>query len=419
MIFIAFLALEGAFPLWPQEQKEAILPPIEAPKKRGELYRNHLLVDYYIGYYSQGEPRETLERALERARPFLPFIREQVRSRGLPSELVYLPLLESSYKTDAVSSSGATGLWQFMMNSIAPYDIRVNSWLDERRDFWKSTEAALEKLSYNYKETGDWYLAIGAYNFGLNGIKRALANNDVKTYWDLVEKELISEEAATYVAKLIALATVVENSEVYGLNLPLEEDPQWVRVPLKQSVYLKEIIKKIEIDPDLFLRANQELNHPVTPPAEIGYSLKIPSAYQEALIEVLKESEALMGFRQYTIQKEDTLEEISQWYALEEEELLSYNSGLSDRLRPGRIIYIPVNNPNQERRPGELSSYGFKSWTERYTIQKGDSLWKIAGHYKISPEELAAVNHLPLNSIITPGMILRVPKIGQEELEDG
>jgi membrane-bound lytic murein transglycosylase D len=101
------------------------------------------------------------------------FVAERIRWYGLPEELIFLPVIESEWSPHAVSRSGAAGLWQFMRNSIAGYDMRVDEWVDERRDFMKSTDAALRKLRDNYETLGSWEMAIAAYNCGLGAASRA------------------------------------------------------------------------------------------------------------------------------------------------------------------------------------------------------------------------------------------------------
>jgi len=121
-------------------------------------------VRYYIEYFTKSGNLDYIRRCLTRAEAFIPFIADRLEAREMPPEILYLPLIESAFRVNARSRSGATGLWQFMMNSIDPYDIHVNAWQDDRRDFWKSTEAALHKLEYNYQKTGNWALALAAYN---------------------------------------------------------------------------------------------------------------------------------------------------------------------------------------------------------------------------------------------------------------
>ncbi|MCL2374469.1 MAG: lytic transglycosylase domain-containing protein, partial [Treponema sp.] len=169
------------------------------------------LTQRYIRHNSTPGGQASLAAIMRRAGPYLAFIRQRVAYMELPPELVYLPVIESAYLITAVSRSGAAGLWQFMENSIAPFDIRVTDWMDQRRDFWKSTYGALRKLRGNYRVLGDWPLALAAYNAGLGGTRRLIASSGIDNYWTLSERRLLREETIHYVPRLIAAAYVLSN----------------------------------------------------------------------------------------------------------------------------------------------------------------------------------------------------------------
>lgn len=157
--------------------------------------------------------------------PFLGFIRRRLEEKALPWELAFLPAVESAFRTRAVSPSAAVGLWQFMMNSIGPYDMAVDRWRDDRRDFWRATEGALEKLKYNYSVLGDWYLALAAYNCGLGRVTRTIESTGIKDYWELRTKGLLPRETRDYVPRFLAVAHLLGHPG--RLRLPLSWEPPW------------------------------------------------------------------------------------------------------------------------------------------------------------------------------------------------
>ena len=163
-------------------------------------------VQAHYKHYSGRTGQEYLHRVLRRGEAYLPFINNTVREMNLPWELAYLPIIESAFIPTAVSRSGATGLWQFMMNSIHPYNMQVNTWMDERRDFWKATLGALKKLEYNYSVLGDWLLAIGAYNCGLGGMQRAVEAAGTRNFWTLARNGYLPAETAAYVPRFLAVS---------------------------------------------------------------------------------------------------------------------------------------------------------------------------------------------------------------------
>ena len=122
--------------------------------------------------------KKWLKTVMERSLPYLAYIEEKIEEYGLPKELVFLPVIESEYSPYAVSRSGATGIWQFMRNSISGYGLSISDWADDRKDFMKSTDAALRKLKDNYTALGDWLLAIAAYNAGLGAVSRAVKTSE-------------------------------------------------------------------------------------------------------------------------------------------------------------------------------------------------------------------------------------------------
>ncbi|MCX8014108.1 MAG: lytic transglycosylase domain-containing protein, partial [Rectinema sp.] len=166
----------------------------------------HELFEKYRRYYLSANGRKVLSNVLKKASPFLDYIKIKVEEYGLPAEIAFLPVIESAYSPFAVSRSGATGIWQFMRNSIKGYGLTITEWVDERRDFMKSTDAALKKLMDNYKALQDWPLAIAAYNAGLGAVSRAVnkAGGD-KDFWHLYENGLISKQALDYVPKFLAV----------------------------------------------------------------------------------------------------------------------------------------------------------------------------------------------------------------------
>lgn len=360
--------------------------------------------------YASDEKLAYLQRSLNRSAPFRSHIRETIKEKNLPGELIYLPLVESAYRVDAVSRSGAVGLWQFMMNSIEPYDIEVNDWRDDRRDFWRATESALDKLQYNYEKLGSWDLALAAYNCGLNGLRRTMESSGISNYWQLAEKKLLPGETEYYLPKFLAISIICSYGGRYGLETGWEEELHWERVELNHSVDLKMVSSAIGIDYDLLTLGNAELIYHVTPPADSGYKLKIPIPFADSLSRTLEESDsAFMEFYKYNIKTGDTLSEISEYYKVPLSLIYRYNEGISPRhLRTGQTVIIPALFQMTPYRADEEMNVNFD---DTYIVQKGDSLWSISGIYEITPELLASRNRIPLSGTLNIGMKLSVPLI--------
>lgn len=181
-----------------------------------------------------------LQAIASRAEPFLHLITEKVEQRGLPLELVLLPIVESSFDPFAYSHGSAAGLWQFISSTGKRYGLKQNFWYDGRRDVAAATDAALDYLTVlNQHFDGDWYHAIAAYNSGEGRVARAIkANKKAGKPIDFFSLDL-PKETSGYVPKLIALADVIANQEKYGISIPaIENRPVLATVDPKEQLDL-------------------------------------------------------------------------------------------------------------------------------------------------------------------------------------
>jgi len=363
----------------------------------------------YLAQYASPGGRQWLETVMTRGQPYLPFIRREVERRGLPPELAYLPVLESAYLPTAVSKSGAVGLWQFMSNSIAPFGLRVDDWVDERRDFWKSTDAALRKLEENHRYFGDWPLALAAYNAGLGAVDRAVKKAGTKDYWVLCEKKLLKPETIQYVPKFIALSRVLNRAGSYGLDLGWPESVEWVRVPVGRTVDLGLLAQTAGLDAALLKRANPELRYAVTPPGP-DYRLKVRREDEAKVSATLADKAAkLVKYYFHTIRSGDTLSALSRHYGVGVEQILNVNPGLKARyLQLGARIVVPAFKEvgPYER---ERSAAPALSFDGTHLVKKGETLWAIALAYDVDPEALAQANGMDLSTILREGKVLKTP----------
>lgn len=246
--------------------------------------------------------RAELKAILENGSQYRHYIKRRLAEEGLPACIEYIPVIESSYKPLASPASGKSiGLWQFMENSIENY-LRKTKWIDERRDPWKSTDAALKKLKANHKEFGDWLLAIAAYNCGAGAVKRALKKTSEKTFWSLSKNKLIPDHAIAYVPNLLAVSDLAENAAWYNLDLPkafyepLEYSPldDFDILEVRQAISLKALANELRIDEKILLELNPALLYGITPPDE-EYELRLPNgkrtAAEDAIFSIMLKSD--------------------------------------------------------------------------------------------------------------------------------
>jgi membrane-bound lytic murein transglycosylase D len=370
------------------------------------------LTQQYIRQYSGAGGLAWLKTVMDRGGPYQAFIRREIEKRNLPPELIYLPVIESAYLATAVSKSGAAGLWQFMKNSIGPFNIRVTGWVDERMDFWKSTEGALRKLEENYRYFEDWPLALAAYNAGLGAVSRIVQQTGIRDYWVLSANKQLKAETVQYVPKLLAVSYILSNSRRFGIDLTWTEDPRWLRIPVDRPVDLELLAERAGVPGEILKRGNQELLFSVTPP-DAGYELKVRAADAAAISAVLEQKDIpLINYYFYTIQSGDTLSVLARHYGISVEQILAVNPGTEPRfLKLGARLRIPAIkevNPYQRQR-NTSGEEGAPLFEGNHLVKRGETLWSIALAYDVDPEFLAEANGMALNDILREGRSLKTP----------
>ena len=306
-------------------------------------YPEHELILKFHNEFNSNFGEKLLSSILKNASPYRAFIREKLIEYELPLCLEYLPVIESSFNTKAVSKSGAVGMWQFMENSIAGL-LTKNSWVDERKDPWLSTEAAIKKLKQNYNYFGDWALALAAYNMGLGGLSRIIKNSGCTTFWELVDGGHLKSETKNYVPKFLAIADLITNAEYYGLDLPAfseEESYDTTTIKLDFQISLEQLAKASNISVENFKLLNPGLLYPVTPYTN-NYQLRVFSKDKEIVEKALSTLKPL-DTNIYTVVAGDTLWGISRRYGLSVEALCTANNIKENQiLRIGTRLVLPI-----------------------------------------------------------------------------
>jgi membrane-bound lytic murein transglycosylase D len=365
------------------------------------------LTRHYIDQYSGPGGIAWLEAIMNRAGPYMGFIRKEIEERNLPPELIYLPVIESGYLSTAVSKSGAAGLWQFMKNSIAPFDMQVTEWADERMDFWKSTIGALRKLEENYTYFGDWPLALAAYNAGLGAVRNLVRQSGIGDYWVLSEKNLLKTETRHYVPKLLAVAYIMSHPRQFGVSVSWPEDPEWTRIRTGRAVDLDLLAREAGISGEELKAANRELSYNVTPP-DPGYHIKTPGRYAAALQEVLERKDlTLINYYFHTVSSGDTLSVLARHYGISVDQIIDSNPGIQARyLKIGSRLIISAF---REVEPYSRTRDSPPVFEGNYLVKRGETLWSIALAYNIDPEALAEANGMGLNDVLREGRSLKTP----------
>lgn len=212
---------------------------------------------------------------LEKSGRYMPIIQRVFKEKNLPQDLAYLAMIESGLSPFAVSTAQAVGYWQFMKPTAERYGLRVNSWLDERRDFHKSTVAAARYLKDMNKMFNNWYLVAAGYNTGENRIKRLIQKHQSKNFWDISES--LVQETQDYIPKLIAAVLIAKSPHLYGFrNLNYKEpvDSEFFWAPGGTS--LRYLANHIGISENELRYLNPELTKGHIPEFVSGHRIRIP-----------------------------------------------------------------------------------------------------------------------------------------------
>lgn len=370
---------------------------------------DHRLVERYRTQYTSDEGIKYLSAVMKRSVLYREFIRAEIQRLEVPEILFYLPVIESGFSATAVSRSGAVGVWQFMKNSIGGFGMRITEWMDERRDPWISTTAALRKLKDNYAVLGDWELALAAYNCGLGATRTAIRRGGKSDYWYLSDKGFFKPETVHYVPKFLAIAEILSKSDEYGIDWGTEAGvPKIASLTVDRPVDLGLLSRETGVPSDILKAANPSLYYNITPP-DMKYELRLPEEYVSAVQTLLSDPQRmLLEFYMYRIKSGDTLYALSLHYGVSVDMILQYNPGVrANTLRIGKNLVIPALR--------EVGAYAGKKdsdtldFSGSYLVKQGDSLWSIALAYNIQVETLAERNNLEVNSILKLGKQLKVP----------
>ncbi|NOX20451.1 MAG: transglycosylase SLT domain-containing protein [Nitrospirae bacterium] len=315
---------------------------ILASYSENELVKKY--VDRQINIYTT-KKRRTFAQWLARAGRYLDLIKSILREEGLPEELVYLPLIESGFNTRARSHARAVGPWQFISATAKKYGLKIDYWVDERRDPVKSTRAAARYLKDLYDQFGSWPLALAAYNAGEGRVRRALRKTKTDDYWRIIKTRYLKRETKYYVSKFFAAGIIASDPEKYGFSdIQYHEPIKFEEVTIDKPASLKFIAQCANTTLQHIKELNPELKRWCTPVDVPAYKLRIPEGIKEDFLECFNSAppNKRMPRVPYIIKKGDTIYEIAKRYGIKRKDIFALNKGINPRrLRPGRILYLP------------------------------------------------------------------------------
>ncbi len=247
------------------------------------------------------DQRPDFRRFLEREGLYSEMIREALSRRGMPAELVYLAAVESGFSPRATSRVSAKGMWQFMDPTARAYGLRIDGYVDERRDPFRATEAALDYLQALHDRFGSWYLAAAAYNAGPTRVARAVrAHAGDRTepediYWEIVDH--LPRETRAYVPKMLAAVLLSDAAEDYGFRIQRAQPVEFDRVWVPGGTTLRRVAEAVKVPLGSIRDLNPHLVRGVTPPGEL-FGVRVPPGSSSKVV-------ASLGHRWRTVNVDD------------------------------------------------------------------------------------------------------------------
>ena len=355
-------------------------------------------VAMYLNLFQTQQKRQ-FNKWLTRSTKYKSLMEKELKKADLPLDLVYLSMIESAFYPLAYSRSRAVGLWQFMKPTGKAYNLRIDKYVDERRDAEKSSKAAAAYLSDLYRDFGDWHLAVAAYNCGPGKIRSGLKRYKVDNFWDLASHNYLRMETKRYVPKLIAAIIIAKEPEKYGFyNIQYEPPLKYDTLNVRPGMSLAAVAMISNSTPKEIKRLNRELRRNITPLNRASYPVNIPSASASLAKKNLSRLHSVVStdYKSYRIKNGDTLSKICKKYRVNKTTLLKVNNLHSSKLIVGRNLRIPYSTVTYQLLPAGSSRAGdvYRENLVLHRIRPGESVSQIARRYNVPVSMIVQWNGL-------------------------
>lgn len=396
------------------------------------------IVRSYIDMYTQ-QRRGLLETLLGRSTYYMPIFEQALEKEGLPLELKYLPVIESALRPDATSRVGAAGLWQFMVATGKLMGLEVNSLVDERRDPYRSSEAAARYLKQMYEIYHDWHLVIASYNCGPGNVNKAIRRAGGKAdYWEIYN--FLPKETRGYVPAFIAANYAMTYYREHNIAPVLAERPLITdSIMVCKDVYFDQISNVLNIPLDALRELNPQYRCDRIPGHSKPYSLTLPSQQVYAYIEMqdsilaynaekymqrgIVEPAQMVATQYHKVRKGETLSSIARRYGISVKTLKAWNGIQGKSVARGRSLIVKMapkktstaaTDTASAQNDTSVGKSGAQVKKETpsvsyHTVRKGETLWTISQKYSVTVQQLKTANNLH-NSNIKIGQKLKIPK---------
>jgi peptidoglycan lytic transglycosylase D len=405
-------ANDVTFPVDPKV-KEAAEAELKATRSDLPLVMNDYVASY-INYYST-HGRSILEKAWTRAGRYREMIERTFKEEGVPQDMVYLAQAESGFHPLALSRAGARGMWQFMASRARGYGLTRNWWVDERQDPEKSTRAAARHLKDLYKQFGDWYLAMAAYNSGPGNVQRAVQRTGFADFWELYKRGVLPRETKNYVPIIVAITIMAKNPAQYGLdNIQPDSPPQVDVTRINYPVDLRLVAECIDVSVDTLQDLNPSLLRMTTPKTG-AFDLRLPEGSTEkyhAAIAAIPVSKRVW-WRYHKVTSGETLSGIARQYRTTARAITEVNGLGGDEVSPEAKLIIPVAAGKYF--PGGIGAMHFSTRPTRYKVRKGDTVTSIADDFGVPADKLRKWNRLKGNKLRAGRTVVIYRPVAQAE----
>jgi len=351
-------------------------------------------------------------------------IKNELARAGVPTDLVWLSMIESGHNPTITSPAGAAGLWQFMPDAGRTYGLTVDRWVDERLDPERSTEAASRYLSDLYRRFGSWELAIASYNMGYGGLTKSIRKYNSNDFWELVRYEAgIPWETTLYVPKIFALAIVMNNKKAFGLDLVPTDPPEaFDVVQVGPSVALEDVARAAGVTASTIEEMNPAYLAGRTPPwvpgtPKLSYRVHVPVGKGAACTSALARTPGTDdSLEAYVSKYGDTVESIATAHGTSEARIRAINHvEPKEVLAAGTVLLVPrgshLNTPEPSDDvvvvPPREFAYADRSRVF-YRVLPSDTLGRVASVFGVSIADIGLWNALDESARLQSGMTLQL-----------
>ena len=374
----------------------------------------HPDVDKWIKYFTN-RGRDQMEIYLERSSRYLSLMKAVLKENNLPPDLVYIALIESGFSPKALSRSNAVGYWQFIYGTAKRYGLRIDGYVDERRDPVLSTRAAANYFKELFSLFESWHLALAAYNSGEYRVNRAVLKHYNRNFWFLSSKKALPRETRNYIPKFISAVRIAKNPKKYGFSkINYQEPIQYELIDSVQPISLRRLAQQMDVPEQTLKALNPMYKGEYIPVYENKTTLRIPvgtKVLAQASLEKSRMKAPKHSYHYhywYRVRSGDSLYKIARRHKTTVRKLRRKNRlGRSSLIRIGQKLKIPTSRLVASKKSSPKRTLA-KTQKEFHVVKKGQSLALIARLYGLKLSAFKELNNIQGNPIIHPRQKLRI-----------